>query len=140
MDNPDPTQFIAITDHVSALRLQQAEFDAAVAALAAQLAAKDEAHAAAIAQIHASHELALDEARGIPRPTGAVTKLTIMRRLGPKWATLKAILASLPDDVQDAWTLAQEIRADDPLFAANAAFLQAELELTEEEFTALLTP
>ena len=69
-----------------------------------------------------------------------VSKLTIMRRLGAKWSTLKAILASLPDDVQDAWNLAQEIKSDDPLFVANSAFLQAALELTEEEFTALLTP
>ena len=78
----------------------------------------------------------------IPAPPEIIgaSKLTIMRRLGPKWATLKAILASLPDDVQDAWNLAQEIKSDDPLFVANSAFLQAALELTEEEFTALLTP
>ena len=78
----------------------------------------------------------------IPAPPEiiGVSKLTIMRRLGAKWAVLKAILASLPDDVQDAWNLAQEIKSDDPLFVANSAFLQAALELTEEEFAALLTP
>lgn len=74
-----------------------------------------------------------------PQPEG-VTKLTIMRRLGPKWPTLKAILASLPEDVQDAWTLAQEIRSDDPMFLANAGFLKTALDLTDAEFTALLTP
>jgi hypothetical protein len=31
MENPDPTKFIAISDHVSALRLQQAEFDSVIA-------------------------------------------------------------------------------------------------------------
>jgi lipopolysaccharide biosynthesis protein len=28
MDNPDPTKFITITDHISALAAQQADFDA----------------------------------------------------------------------------------------------------------------
>ena len=69
-----------------------------------------------------------------------VPKLTIKRRLGAKWATLRAIIATLPEDTQDEWNLAQVIEADDPIFVANAAFLQAALELTEEEFTALLTP
>jgi chromosome segregation ATPase len=44
-----------------------------------------------------------------------VSKLTIMRRLGDKWPTLKAALLTLPEIVQDAWLLAQEIRADDEL-------------------------
>ena len=69
-----------------------------------------------------------------------VPKLTIKRRLGAKWATLRAIIATLPEDTQDEWNLAQVIEADDPIFVANSAFLQAALELTEEEFAALLTP
>jgi hypothetical protein len=69
-----------------------------------------------------------------------VSKLTIMRRLGDKWPTLKAALLTLPEIVQDAWLLAQEIRADDELFVAYKDTLQTLLDLTDEEFTALLTP
>lgn len=78
----------------------------------------------------------------IPAPPEieGVPKLTIKRRLGAKWATLRAIIATLPEDTQDEWNLAQVIEADDPIFVANSAFLQAALELTEEEFAALLTP
>lgn len=73
-----------------------------------------------------------------PRVQG-VTKLTIMRRLGDKWPTLKAALSSLPEIVQDAWSLAQEIRADDPLFVEFRPQLMALLEMENEEFNALLT-
>lgn len=69
-----------------------------------------------------------------------VSKLTIMRRLGDKWPTLKAALSTLPEIVQDAWLLAQEIRADDELFLAYKETLKTILDLTDEEFTALLTP
>jgi len=69
-----------------------------------------------------------------------VSKLTIMRRLGDKWPTLKAALSSLPEIVQDAWLLAQEIRADDELFLAYKETLKTLLDLTDDEFNALLTP
>jgi len=69
-----------------------------------------------------------------------VSKLTIMRRLGDKWPTLKAALSSLPEIVQDAWLLAQEIRADDELFLAYRDTLKTLLDLTDDEFNALLTP
>jgi polyhydroxyalkanoate synthesis regulator phasin len=69
-----------------------------------------------------------------------VSKLTIMRRLGDKWPTLKAALLTLPEIVQDAWLLAQEIRADDELFVAYKDTLQTLLDLTDEEFNALLIP
>jgi len=69
-----------------------------------------------------------------------VSKLTIMRRLGDKWPTLKAALSSLPEIVQDAWLLAQEIRADDELFLAYRETLKTLLDLTDDEFNALLTP
>ena len=69
-----------------------------------------------------------------------VSKLTIMRRLGDKWPTLKAALSTLPEIVQDAWLLAQEIRADDELFLAYKETLKTLLDLTDDEFNALLTP
>lgn len=69
-----------------------------------------------------------------------VTKLTIMRRLGPKWATLKGLLGQLSEEAQDAWGLAQEIRIDDPLIVAGRATFEAVLELSAEQFEALLTP
>ena len=71
---------------------------------------------------------------------GGVTKLTIMRRLGDKWPTLKAALLTLPEIVQDAWLLAQEIRSDDELILTYGDTLKTLLDLTDEEFTALLTP
>jgi hypothetical protein len=67
-----------------------------------------------------------------------VSKLTIMRRLGDKWPTLKAALLTLPEIVQDAWLLAQEIRADDELFIEFRPQLMEILEMTEEEFDGLL--
>jgi hypothetical protein len=71
---------------------------------------------------------------------GGVTKLTIMRRLGEKWPTLKVALLTLPEIVQDAWLLAQEIRADDELILTYGETLKGLLDLTDEEFTDLLTP
>ena len=69
-----------------------------------------------------------------------ISKLTIMRRLGDKWPTLKAALLTLPEIVQDAWLLAQEIRADDELILSYGDALKTLLDLTDEEFNALLIP
>jgi FtsZ-binding cell division protein ZapB len=73
-----------------------------------------------------------------PIPAYGVSKLSIMRRLGDKWPTLKAALATLPETVQDSWTLALGISADDPLFIEFRPQLIEILEMTEEEFDALL--
>jgi hypothetical protein len=63
-----------------------------------------------------------------------------MRRLGDKWPILKAALATLPETVQDSWTLALGISAEDPLFIEFRPQLLTILEMTEEEFDTLLTP
>ena len=75
-------------------------------------------------------------------PSTGVTKLTIKRRLDAlgKWETFKAILAQAPEAVQDDWTLAQEIRADDPIFTANREAFQTALGLSNLEMDSLLTP
>jgi FtsZ-binding cell division protein ZapB len=73
-----------------------------------------------------------------PIPAYGVSKLSIMRRLGDKWPTLKAALATLPETVQDSWTLALGISADDPLFIEFRPQLMEILEMTEEEFDGLL--
>jgi FtsZ-binding cell division protein ZapB len=73
-------------------------------------------------------------------PTSGVSKLTIMRRLGDKWPILKAAISTLPETVQDSWTLALGISAEDPLFIEFRPQLMAILEMTEEEFNTLLTP
>ena len=68
-----------------------------------------------------------------------VTKLTLMRRLDAlgKWGTFKAVLASMPETVQDAWALAQEISESDPMFAANRDAIAAAIGLTVDEVGAL---
>ena len=74
-------------------------------------------------------------------PTNGVSKLTLMRRLDAlgKWTAFKALLAQLPETVQDAWTLAQSVRADDPLFVQAAPTIKAHLDLTDEQFASLLS-
>lgn len=73
-------------------------------------------------------------------PAKGVTKLTIKRRLDAigKWETFKSVLAQAPEAVQDEWTLAQEIRADDPMFIANRESFRTALGMTNAEFDALL--
>jgi cell division protein FtsB len=73
-----------------------------------------------------------------PIPTYGVSKLSIMRRLGDKWPILKAALATLPETVQDSWTLALGISSEDPLFIEFRPQLMEILEMTEEEFDGLL--
>lgn len=71
-----------------------------------------------------------------------MTKLTLMRRLQAigKWSLFKDILGQMPEEVQDAWSLAQGISKDDPMFLANADAFKQAFELSDDEFEALLTP
>ena len=115
-----------------------------LAELGALLPSVEIAAIAEIDRLKSQHAAEIAELQGQPRPTGGVTKLTIKRRLdalGPeKWPTLKAALSTFPESLQDEWTLAQEIRFDDPMFESNAAAFKVLLDLTDEQFTALLTP
>lgn len=73
-------------------------------------------------------------------PIAEISKLTLKRRLEVlgKWSEFKALLTQLPATVQDDWTLASAIRADDPIFVSNASTIKAALGLTDEQFDALL--
>lgn len=77
----------------------------------------------------------------IPAPQ-SVTKLTLMRRLDAMdmWDAFKALLTQLPPIAQDAWALAQDVRADDPILVQYGATIKAALGLTDQQFTELLTP
>ena len=67
------------------------------------------------------------------------TKLKIMLKLNDmgKWETFKTVLSSMPQIVQDAWNLAQEISEQDPLFVANKDAFLAALGITVEQFWSL---
>lgn len=82
----------------------------------------------------------LPEAAPLPPKLMPVTKLMIMERLGEKWPVLKAVLSTMPEMVQDAWTLAQEINPNHGLFLEHKAALQAALGLSDAEFNGLFAP
>lgn len=67
------------------------------------------------------------------------TKLQIMLKLEAmgKWTTFKAVMGQMPEIVQDAWNLAQEINESDPMFSANKEALKAALGITEEQLNSL---
>lgn len=79
-----------------------------------------------------------------PKPAAprSATKLTIKRRLEDlgKWETFKAVLESMPATVRDEWTLAQEIREDDPMFVANRDAIVAALGITSDQLSSLFDP
>lgn len=74
------------------------------------------------------------------KPVSQVSKLSIMRKLQDfgKWQQFKQLLSSLPEEVQDAWTLTTSINSDDPMFLSNAENIKAYLDLSDEEFQSLL--
>jgi hypothetical protein len=94
---------------------------------------------AEIERLKTEHAAEIARIQGLPA-SGEVSKLTLMRRLDAlgKWGAFKSLLAQLPEIAQDAWTLAQAIRADDPIFVTYAETIKASLGLTDEQFTALL--
>ena len=71
-----------------------------------------------------------------------VTPLTIITRLVDlgKWPEFEAILSAFPSFVEKSFYAAQTIEASHPLFLAYVEEFKAGLDLTDEEFTALLTP
>lgn len=88
----------------------------------------------------ASECTGLPDAPPSPPKLMPVTKLVLMRRLGERWPTLKAVLQQMPETVRDSWDLAQEIDPADGLFNARKAALQAALGLSDSEFNALFAP
>jgi DNA repair exonuclease SbcCD ATPase subunit len=144
------TELESATSRVESLESQLADIQTQLADIQTQLAdtqtqlATAQGEASSVPTLQAQIETAnarIAELEAVPEEPVIVgiSKLTIMRRLGDKWPTLKASLLTLPELVQDAWLLAQEIRADDELFVAYKDTLQTLLDLTDEEFTALIT-
>jgi predicted nucleic acid-binding Zn-ribbon protein len=139
------TQLATAQGEASSVPNLQAQLDTAtsrVQSLESQLATA-QGEASNVPTLQAQIETALAriaELEAVPEEPVivGVSKLTIMRRLGDKWPTLKASLLTLPEIVQDAWLLAQEIRADDELFIEFRPQLIEILEMTEEEFDGLL--
>ena len=138
------TELDTATARVESLESQLADTQTQLADTQTQLATA-QGEASSVPNLQAQLDTALAriaELEAVPEEPVIVgiSKLTIMRRLGDKWPTLKAALLTLPEIVQDAWLLAQEIRADDELILTYGETLKGLLDLTDEEFTALLTP
>ena len=138
------TELDTATSRVESLESQLADTQTQLADTQTQLATA-QGEASSVPNLQAQLDTALAriaELEAVPEEPVIVgiSKLTIMRRLGDKWPTLKAALLTLPEIVQDAWLLAQEIRADDELILTYGETLKGLLDLTDEEFSALLTP
>ena len=133
-----------LTSQVETLTAQLETANARVESLESQLSTA-QGEASSVPNLQAQLDTAnarIAELEAVPEEPVIVgiSKLTIMRRLGDKWPTLKAALLTLPEIVQDAWLLAQEIRADDELILSYGDALKTLLDLTDEEFNALLIP
>jgi hypothetical protein len=97
---------------------------------------------AEIDRLTAAHAEEIAALSGQSQSTGGISKLTLKRRLDVlgKWASFKAFLAALGEAAVDEFNLAAEIRADDPMFQQIAPLAKQALELTDEQYAALLTP
>jgi len=103
MENPDPTKFIAITDHVAALKAQQAEFDATTAPLKDKIA-ELEAYATKVAEaesaiVGAIQNAELDDTATVAAIAGVITeaKKPDATTTEKRRAELLAELAALPE-------------------------------------------
>lgn len=71
-----------------------------------------------------------------------ISKLTLMKRLQfiGKWSSFKEVLQSLDENSYDAWSLAQEIKASDPVVIDNSVAIIQYLQITEQQFSDILDP
>jgi hypothetical protein len=99
------------------------------------------ANAALLAQI-SELQSQLATAQGQETPSGGVTPLTLIMRIVEmeKWPIFEATLGTLPSYVEKAFYAAATIEESHPLFLAYGSEFKALLDLTDEEFSALLTP
>lgn len=118
------------------------------AALAAVLPELNAAALAEIEQLKTAHAIELEKLRAEHAAAlagvhpNAISKLTLKRRLNAlgKWSDFKAFLEGLGVDAVDEFALAAEIRLDDAVFQQLAPMAKAALNLTDEQYVALLTP
>jgi hypothetical protein len=75
-------------------------------------------------------------------PVQGVTPLVIIERIVAigSWETFEAALAAFPSYVEKSFYAATDIKTDHPLFVTYGAQFKTALGLTDEQFTALLTP
>lgn len=71
-----------------------------------------------------------------------ISKLTLMKRLQfiGKWSIFKEVLQGLDENSYDAWSLAQEIKASDPVVIDNRVSITQYLQITDQEFSDILDP
>jgi hypothetical protein len=95
------------------------------------------AHAVEIETLRAAHAAA---PAGVHPKT--ISKLILKRRLDAlgHWQAFKNFLLQIGDDAVDEFNLASEIRMDDPVFQQLAPMAKEALNLTDDQYAALLTP
>jgi hypothetical protein len=78
----------------------------------------------------------------IEERTPSIDKLTLFRRLQGMglWGDFKAVIATMDEELRDAWEVTDAVKKTDPLVVAFAGDLQTALGVTPEQMEALLTP